>query len=56
MFNGSLKATKDFDRAALFNDYFHSVFTKSDFTLPVHDVSDDVVHRNLLITDSDVKS
>ena len=57
MFNGSLKATKDIDRADLFNDYFHSVFTKSNFTLPVHDVSNDVVHpsiSNLLITDSDV--
>ena len=57
MVNGSLTATKDIDRAALFNDYFHSVFTKSDFTFPVHDVFDDVVHpsiSNLLITDSDV--
>lgn len=33
-FHGSSKATSDVEKATMFNDYFHSVFTVSDFIQP----------------------
>ena len=54
--SGSLTASSDVDKANLFNQYFHSVFTRSNYSLPsLQDPSaDDVFINEITISESDV--
>lgn len=53
MFLGDQAASSDLDKARLFNSYFHSVFTKSDFVLPPLTAPVDTL-SNISITEEEV--
>ena len=54
----SCSATSTYEKASLFNSYFHSVFTQSSFPLPPVDklLSPEVTLSDIVISESDVYS
>ena len=58
VFNSNLSATCDSDKAYLFNEYFHSVFTTSSYRLsPLDEIDTPTsVVTNIILSDSDVYS
>lgn len=52
----SQSSNTDFGKATLFNVYFHSVFTISDFTLPTMETVNDPSLNNISISEDDVFS
>ena len=58
VFNSNSSATDDSDKASLFNEYFHSVFTTSAYRLlPLDEIDTPTsVVTNITLSDSDVYS
>ncbi len=57
VYHGTTSAATDRDKASLFNKYFHTVLTKSNYSLPSDNHSPDrssLIHNNMVVTESKV--